>query len=64
MANKRREEEVIGLVVLMIVGIVFLAARIIACRRRGGVYDYWLNLIERCEQAWPGIELGDGNDSE
>jgi len=64
MANKRREEEVIVLVVLIIVGISFSAAIIIAYRQRGGVNDYWLNLIEKCEQAWPRIKLGDGNDSE
>jgi len=63
MAN-RREEEVIVLIVLMIVGISFLVARIIAYCWRGGLNDHWLNLIERFEQAQPRIESDDGNASE
>ena len=63
MAN-RREEEVIVLIVLMIVGISFLVARIIAYCWRGGLNDHWLNLIERFEQAQPRIESDDGTASE
>ncbi len=63
MAN-RREEEVIVLIVLMIVGISFLVARIIAYCWKGGLDDYWLDLIERFEQAQPKIESDDGNVSE
>jgi hypothetical protein len=63
MAN-RREEGVIVLVVLMIVGISFLVARIIAYCWRGGLDDYWLDLIERFEQAQPKIESGDEDVSE
>lgn len=63
MAN-RREEEVIVLIVLMIVGIACLVAKIIAYCWRGGLNDYWLDLIERFEQTQPRIESGDGNVSE
>ncbi len=63
MAN-RWEEEVIVLIVLMIVGISFLVARIIAYCWRGGLDDYWLDLIERFEQTQPKIESGEGNVSE
>jgi hypothetical protein len=63
MAN-RREEEVIVLIVLMIVGISFLVARIIAYCWKGGLDDYWLDLIERFEQTQPKIESDDGNVSE
>jgi len=59
-----RREEVIVLIVLMIVGISFLVARIIAYCWKGGLDDYWLDLIERFKQAQPRIKLGDGNDSE
>ena len=54
----------IVLIVLMIVGISFLVARIIAYCWRGGLDDYWLDLIERFEQTQPRIESGDGNASE
>ncbi len=63
MAN-RREEELIVLIVLMIVGVSFLVAKIIAYCWRGGLDDYWLDLIERFEQTQPRIESGDGNVSE
>ena len=63
MAN-RREEELIVLIVLMIVGVSFLVAKIIAYCWRGGLSDYWLDLIERFEQTQPRIESGDGNVSE
>jgi len=63
MADKRREEEVILLIVLMIVGISFSVVRTITYHRRSGVCDYWLDLKERYEQAWPRIEFGDGNGS-
>lgn len=54
----------IVLMVMMIVGIAFLVARIIAYHWKGGLDDYWLDLIERFKQAQPRIELGDGNGSE
>ena len=53
----------IALVVLMIVGVSFLVARIIAFGWRGGLCDYWLDLIGRFEQAQPRIESSDGNAS-
>ncbi len=63
MANRSEEEVIVLIVVLMIVG-MSLAARIIAYCWRGGLDDYWLDLIERFEQTQPRIESGDGNVSE
>ena len=60
--NKKRggDGKMIVFIALVIAGFISLAVNITAYHKRGGVSDYWSDLIERYEIAWPIVKFNGG----
>lgn len=54
------DRKMIVFIALVIAGVVSFAVKAAAYYKKGGVSDYWPDLIERYESAWPVVELNGG----